>query len=285
MSAGWNIDKVKTWCISLDRRTDRYDRMIKQQEIKKLPNFTKFSGIDGNTLDIKTDTRVSTLCRYNIINNTRRSHDLLDTIGGVGCALSHITLWQNLMKSNDNVFFIVEDDLVLKPGDWEKVRQLYLQNKWLQDSNTWDIWSVGNLKCIPADKNVIQENKFVFCKEFMGFNSYFISRRGAEKVLKEAFPIQHHVDWFVSLYEQTHADFKIVYNKSFNLDQDPLLLEKEMSDIRTKDHCHICNVPSDYENMYTMVKKNSISANTVITVVALGILYAGVFAALKKRVI
>jgi len=280
---GWNIDEVKTFCISLDRRPDRYNRMIIQPEIKKLPNFKKFAAVDGQTLDIKTDTRVSTLGRYNIMNNTRRSHDLLDSIGGVGCALSHITLWQNLLKSNDNVFFIVEDDLVLQKGDWEKVRQLYLQNKWLQDSNKWDIWSVGNLKCIPADNDIKRENKFVFCKEFVGFNSYFISRRGAEKLVKEAFPIQQHIDWFTSYYALTHPDFKIVYNKSFNLDQDPALLEKEYSDIRTKDICYICDIPTDYEKMYTLVSKNSISSNAVITVIALVVLYAGTIAAKKVR--
>jgi GR25 family glycosyltransferase involved in LPS biosynthesis len=280
---GWNIDEVKTFCISLDRRPDRYNRMIIQPEIKKLPNFKKFSGVDGQTLDIKTDPRVTTLCRYNIMNHTRRSHDLLDSIGGVGCALSHITLWQNLLKSNDNVFLVVEDDLVLQKGDWEKVRQLYLQNKWVQDSNSWDIWSIGNLRCIPEDKNIKKENKFIFCKEFVGFNSYFISRRGAEKLVKEAFPIQQHIDWYASYYAQTHPDFKIVYNKSFNLDQDPELLEKEHSDIRTKDTCYICDIPTDYEKMYTLVSKSSISANTVITVMALAILYAGVIAAKKVR--
>ena len=280
---GWNIDEVKTFCISLDRRPDRYNRMIIQPEIKKLPNFKKFSAVDGQTLDIKTDPRVTTLCRYNIMNHTRRSHDLLDSIGGVGCALSHITLWQNLLKSNDNVFLVVEDDLVLQKGDWDKVRQLYLQNKGLQDSNSWDIWSIGNLRCIPEDKNIKKENKFIFCKEFVGFNSYFISRRGAEKLVKEAFPIQQHIDWYASYYAQTHPDFKIVYNKSFNLDQDPELLEKEHSDIRTKDTCYICDVPNDYEKMYTLVSKSSISANTVITVMALAILYAGVIAAKKVR--
>ena len=280
---GWNIDEVKTFCISLDRRPDRYNRMIIQPEIKKLPNFKKFSAVDGQTLDIKTDTRVSTLGRYNIMNNTRRSHDLLDSIGGVGCALSHITLWQNLLKSNDNVFLIVEDDLVLQQGDWEKVRQLYLQNKWLQDSNKWDIWSVGNLTCVPADNDTKKENKFIFCKEFVGFNSYFISRTGAEKLVKEAFPIQQHIDWFTSYYAQTHPDFKIVYNKSFNLEQDPAFLEKEHSDIRTKDICYICDIPTDYEKMYTLVSKNSISSNTVITVIALVVLYGGIIAAKKVR--
>ena len=280
---GWNIDEVKTFCISLDRRPDRYNRMIIQPEIKKLPNFKKFSAVDGQTLDIKTDTRVSTLGRYNIMNKTRRSHDLLDSIGGVGCALSHITLWQNLLKSNDNVFLIVEDDLVLQQGDWEKVRQLYLQNKWLQDSNKWDIWSVGNLTCVPADNDTKKENKFIFCKEFVGFNSYFISRTGAEKLVKEAFPIQQHIDWFTSYYAQTHPDFKIVYNKSFNLEQDPAFLEKEHSDIRTKDICYICDIPTDYEKMYTLVSKNSISSTTVITVMALAILYGGIIAAKKVR--
>jgi hypothetical protein len=74
-----------------------------------------------------------------------------------------------------------------------------------------------------------------------------------------------------------------VYNKSFNLDQDPELLEKEYSDIRTKDTCYICDIPTDYEKMYTLVSKNSISSNTVITVVALAILYAGTIAAKKVK--
>jgi GR25 family glycosyltransferase involved in LPS biosynthesis len=285
----WSVDTVKSFCINLDRRKERWDRMMAQSEIKRIPNLKRFSAVDGSTITITTDPRVSTLCRFNIQKHTRRSHDMLDSIGGVGCALSHITLWQNLVKSHDNVFLVVEDDLVLQPGDWSRIRQLYEQNEWLHDSNNWGIWSIGNIRCRAGpnkpypDENK-KENKWLECKEFVGFNSYFISRSGAEKLLKECFPIQHHIDWFAGFYAQTHPDFKIVFNKSLNLDQDEAFAGKDLSDIRTKDVCHICDLPSDIEISHMIFKKETFSTG-VFLLVATGILITGAFALRKIKVI
>jgi GR25 family glycosyltransferase involved in LPS biosynthesis len=285
----WSIDTVKAYCINLDKRTDRWERMIEQPEIKRIPSLKRFSGIDGSTLNIATDTRISTLCRYNILNHTRRSHDLLDSAGGVGCALSHITLWQNLLKSHDNVCLVVEDDLVLNSGDWEKVRGLFKRTEWLQQADKWDIWSIGNLRCWagpnkPFPKDRVKEDKWLFCKEFVGFNSYFISRRGAERLLKEAFPIQHHIDWYTGFYADTHPDFKIAYNKLINLDQDEAFGGKELSDIRTTDVCKICDIPSDVEQSHLVLKKN-IAENLAYTIVGAGIMVATVLSLRKYRII
>lgn len=285
----WSLDSVKSFCINLDKRKDRWDRMIIQPEIKRIPNLKRFSAVDGSTIDINTDSRISTLCRYNIKNHTRRSHDLLDSPGGVGCALSHITLWQNLVQSHENVFLVVEDDLVLQPGDWARVRRLYEENQWLHDSNNWSIWSIGNLRCRagsnkPFPNEGKKENKWLECKEFVGFNSYFISRSGAMKLLKECFPIQHHIDWFTGFYAQTHPEFKIVFNKSLNLDQDETFAGKELSDIRTKDACYICDLPSDVEISHMIFKRETFSTG-IIMLVAMGILIAGSFALRKQKII
>jgi GR25 family glycosyltransferase involved in LPS biosynthesis len=283
----WSIDSVKSFCINLDKRTERWERMIAQPETKRIPNLKRFSAVNGSAISIDTDTRVSTLCRFNIKNHTRRSHDMLDSIGGVGCALSHITLWQNLVKSHENVFFIVEDDLVLKPGDWARIRRLYEENEWLHDSNNWSIWSVGNLRCragpnTPYPDEGKKENKWLKCKEFVGFNSYFISRTGAQKLLTECFPIQHHIDWFAGFYAQTHPDFNIVFNKSLNLDQDEAYAGKDLSDIRTKDVCHICDLPSDVELSHMIFKKETFGSS-VIVLVSIAVAIAGVFALRKQK--
>jgi GR25 family glycosyltransferase involved in LPS biosynthesis len=203
--------------------------------------------------------------------------------------LSHITLWQNLVKSHENVFLVVEDDLVLQSGDWSRVRRLYEQNTWLQDSTKWDIWSIGNLRCRAGPNNPYpnegkKEDKWLECKEFVGFNSYFISKTGAQKLLKECFPIQHHIDWFTGFYAQTHPDFKIVFNKSLNLDQDEAFAGKELSDIRTKDVCHICDLPSDVELSHMIFKKETFGSG-IIGIVAVGILIAGSFALRKMKLI
>jgi len=285
----WSLDSVKSFCINLDKRQDRWDRMVIQPEIKRIPNLKRFSAVDGSTLNIDTDPRISTLCRFNIKNHTRRSHDLLDSAGGVGCALSHITLWQNLAKSHENVFLVVEDDLVLQSGDWARVRRLYEQNEWLKDSSKWDIWSIGNLRCRagpnkPFPNEGRKEDKWLECKEFVGFNSYFISKTGVQKLLKECFPIQHHIDWFTGFYAQTHPDFKIVFNKSLNLDQDEAFAGKELSDIRTKDVCHICDLPSDLELSHMIFKKETFGQG-VMGLITVGIVIAGSFALRKMKII
>jgi hypothetical protein len=118
----------------------------------------------------------------------------------------------------------------------------------------------------------------------VGFNSYFISRSGAQKLLSECFPIQHHIDWFTGFYAQTHPDFKIVYNKSLNLDQDEAFAGKELSDIRTKDACHICDLPSDVENSH-IILKNDIYNDRVLLLVTAGILVSGFFALRKIKLI
>lgn len=288
----WSLQDVRSFCVSLNRRKDRWDRMIKQKEVHKIPNLERFSGVDGKTIDIATDTRISTICRKNILQKTRRSHDMLDSPGGVGCALSHMAIWNKLVKSQEQVFFIIEDDLVMKDGDWNRVVKLFNENEFLHDSNSWDIWSIGNLEC-DADPNKIFpdlrpkiiDNKWVQCKLFVGFNSYFITRRGAEKLLQEALPIQHHIDWFVAFYGQTHPDFKILYNRSFNLDQDDTLSGPGNSDIQTKNQCYICDVPSDYERSHFVFHKQDFQSMTVLSLMSVGLLVVGMFALRKKKIL
>lgn len=245
----WSIDHVKSYCINLDRRPDRWAEVQAQSAIKRIPNLERFPGVDGKTLNIETDKRVSTLCRYNIKNSTRRSHDMLDSIGGVGCALSHIALWTKLVESTDNVFLILEDDILATEEQWDAARMLFIQNPRLAHSTTWDIWSVGTIDCYekmgvrPADKKVV-EDKWLRCEQFVGLNAYFISRTGAQKLLSEVYPIQQHIDWYITYYAQTKP-FKIIHNKLVNFRQ-----RGTGSDIAVKGKCDICDIPTNVEKTH-----------------------------------
>jgi len=240
-----------------------------------MPNLQRFPGVDGKTLNVDTDTRISTLCRYNIKNGTRRSHDLLDSIGGVGCALSHIALWNKLVSSSENVFLIIEDDIVSTDAKWENVRVLFKDTPQLADSNTWDIWSIGTYECYermgkrPADKEVI-ENKWLKCAQFVGLNAYFISRTGAEKLLQDVFPIQQHIDWYITYYAQTKP-FKIIHNKLVNFKQ-----RGTGSDILIKDRCVICDIPTDVEKSHYILpidKTNTVVLATLSIAIIIWVAY------------
>jgi len=233
-----------------------------QPGIKRIPNLQRFSGVDGKLLDLDKETRISTLCRYNIKNATRRGHEMLDTIGGVGCALSHIAVWTQLANSDQNVYLILEDDILLEDDQWDKVRMLFQREASLADSTTWDIWTIGPLDCYetmgkrPADKKVV-EDRWLTCSQFVGLNAYFISKQGARKLLEDVYPIQQHIDWYITYYAQTKP-FKIIHNKLVNYKQ-----RGAGSDIQMKEKCEICDIPTNFDTSHYVYKKDTLNASVL----------------------
>jgi hypothetical protein len=75
-----------------------------------------------------------------------------------------------------------------------------------------------------------------------------------------------------------------VFNKQINLDQDEAYAGKDLSDIRTKDVCHICDLPSDVEVSHMIFRKETFSIG-VLMLVATGIVIAGSFALRKQKII
>ena len=88
------LDSLPTYCINLERRTDRWDLVKAQPGFKEFKSIERYIGVDGSKIDIREDSRVSFLTKRNILQNTRRAHEQLSTAGGVGCYLSHMGLWQ-----------------------------------------------------------------------------------------------------------------------------------------------------------------------------------------------
>ena len=276
----WSIDHVQTYCINLDRRPDRWQAVLAQPVTKMIPNFKRFPAVDGKTLDYTTDKRISTVARYNIKNHKRRSHDMLDTMGGVGCALSHIGLWEQLVKSSETVYLIMEDDFEATPEEWATVRHIFASYPQLADSTTWDIWSIGVTVCnptmgvYPADKYEVKD-KWITCKEFIGAQAYFVSKTGAEKLLRGAYPIQQHIDWYITYVAQT-TDLKIIHNKLGNI-----LAPRTTSDI-TNDVCAICDVPTHVETSHYIMPMDACHA-TVLAALSIAFVVWIALAKTKSR--
>lgn len=256
----WSINNIQTYVINLDRRPDRWDSLRAEPDFPNFPNIQRFSATDGKTLDLQTDSRISVYAKHNIAKFTRRSHDMLDSIGGVGCALSHIGLWEKLVGSDQDVFLILEDDILLPRRTWERVTFVYESTPELHDSRNWDIWSIGNLNCFPDNiQRNIEESiqpssdtpEWVECHQFIGLQAYFISRRGADKLLKNVFPIQQHIDWFISYYAATHP-FKVIHNRYINIAQ-----RGEGSDIAKQKKCAICDIPTNVQDTHYIISKQT----------------------------
>ena len=261
--SSWTIESIPAFCITLERRQDRWRRFQDQSGIEGL-DLKRFLGVDGKTLDIKNDPRVTTLTKRNIATKTRRSHEELDTIGGVGCALSHIAVWQWLVDNDQEMVLVFEDDAVVPPDFIERANKCIQQSTILKDPKKWDMWLLGgqweDLTKIPDEQEVARIDAFVL------FHAYVITKRCAKKLLKDVYPIHCHIDIWVSIYAHFN-DLRLVGCPDLVLEQ----TQRVKTDIQPNNTCHICNVPTDYEKKYKIVGKLEWNMAQVAEVLCIGL--------------
>jgi len=115
------------------------------------------------------------------------SNDLSDW-KQVACAMSHIRLWEKCAASGDPII-VVEDDqtdinlkqfvpkLIALPEDTDMaiIKCLPMNYKWESSSSFWK----------PV-------------KQFVGFQCYYLTPQGANKLLKFALPVTQHIDVYAS---------------------------------------------------------------------------------------
>ena len=177
------VDKV--YLINLDRDTERLKTMTEQ--LNKLNiEFTRFPAVLGS--EVKT------------------SHDLTDfclkycTDGIKGCAMSHKTIWNDMLKNNYKQVLILEDDAVFA-DDFEHM----FKTGWDQVPKDFDMFYLGcNFNCddshtIPKVYNKVlgqvpQKVNTHILRVFgsVGFHGYIISNNCARRVQHS--PIHNHID-------------------------------------------------------------------------------------------
>lgn len=265
----WKIESIPAFCITLERRKDRWKRFQDQSGIDGL-SLKRFVGIDGKTLNIENDQRVTTLTKRNIAMKTRRSHEELDTIGGVGCALSHIAVWQWLVNSEHDMVLIFEDDAVVPPTFIERANGCIDRSMILQDSNKWDLWLLGgkweDLHSIPGEKEVVKIDAFVL------FHAYVLTRNYAKKLLQDVYPIHCHIDIWVSIYSYMN-NIRMIGSRNLILEQ----TQRVKTDIQPDRMCHICNIETDYDKHYTFVSKLEWRIAQTSEIICIGLILYGIY--------
>lgn len=116
---------IPKFIISLETSIDRRDQLASVNEIIiNDKTFQYFNAINGHNLDI--DTLSPTIYDHNVV--PRYSH------GAIGCALSHLALWDKCIELNKPIV-IFEDDIIL--------------------SNNFNIHLDTVLKMLPVDFDIL----------------------------------------------------------------------------------------------------------------------------------
>ena len=252
--SGWTIETIPGFCVTLERRPDRWKRFQDQYGIKQLPKLRRFPGVDGNTIDIRNDSRIALLAKRNIILKQRRAHEELDSPGGVGCALSHIALWQWLVSSNEQLLLVMEDDAVVPPNFKEQANELIRHSPNLRDPTKWDLWLIGAEWAVTTPLEEGLRTKVVRPYSFFMTHCYVITRQYAQRLLDDALPVTSHIDLWMSNYAAIHKT-RMIASDRLKLKQ----YQRAKTDIQINENrSPVCDVPTNYTATHTLITNSEL---------------------------
>jgi GR25 family glycosyltransferase involved in LPS biosynthesis len=175
-----NLIFDKTYIITIPERLDYITYITKIMKI----NPTIYEGVNKNILNLDK------LVDDNILSP---SYKKFNNIGRIACYLSHINVLKNfLQNTKNNNCFIFEDDIKLNETLSDKI--VHLKKIMNNIPSNWDIIYFG--KCAEKCKKKITVNAYTTTNSTpLCLHAYAVSRKGAEIIVKNAFPIEEGVDY------------------------------------------------------------------------------------------
>lgn len=242
-----DIRTCPTFIINLDKRKDRWQKFSNQSALQEFSNLQRFLAVDGSKIDVFSDDRVSLHTKQNIMKKYRRSHYEINTPGAIGASLSHITLWQNFLKSDSEYLVVFEDDTIVDSLSLEYIDALIPM---LPPS--WDMWLLGHHDWSFSSTPITTHDKKGWhrVREFTGAHAYILSRKGAQILCDTPFPIETHIEFYISacsnlkgLYIIKHEAFRMTYFSEIEEVADSNTMNSTFAET-----CPVCIIPDRYEN-------------------------------------
>ena len=184
----------KIYLINLKRRPDRLNNFLEHYQVSDMSNIdiTKFDAIDGSKLDVNSvplsELAIAELQQLETTGFRTKHYQL--TKGAIGCYLSHVKIWENILKNKYETVLIFEDDAKV-PADMNY--QIHEQMKYVP--NDWDIVLFGYVckKCLKFEK-------YIEVERFMLTHCYMISKKAIIKIMNSdtLFPITQQIDALMS---------------------------------------------------------------------------------------
>jgi hypothetical protein len=244
-----DIRTCPTRVINLDRRTDRWGTFSKQPLLGEFKELERFSAVDGSKLDVVRDDRVSVHTRQNILTKTRRSHYEICTAGAIGASLSHLTIWEEFLKGDAEYLVVFEDDTIV-----DTAAMTYVDTLIPKLPESWDMWLLGCHRWAFKGEPMDEQNPKSWwrVKAFTGAHAYVLSRRGAQILLQEPYPIETHIEYYISACSALKG---LVIIKHWALRMSYFAETTDADDSDTFDgrkNCPVCYIPDNYpeEGLY-----------------------------------
>lgn len=188
---------MKIFVISLERNKERQNIISNRMNQLGL-DFEFFFGVDGSTLSEEELSLVDQeFCKNNFGHSMNKSE--------IGCAMSHIRIYEKIVSENISHALILEDDAyllscvpeilasVMKKPSFE---MLYLFHG---KAKRWPLWHK-----LPHDYRLVHYRSPSSTSKrcIIGAVAYALSLNGAKKILDVAYPIRMPADYLTGLIQK-----------------------------------------------------------------------------------
>lgn len=189
------------FCMALDRRLgDRWPK-FEQSTLQVLRDVKRYSAVDGTTLDVANDTRVSLETRVRLLYwKYRHTHQEMSHVGALGCSLSHIKAWDAFLETDAEYLLVLEDDALFTPDDMRKIERIK------HFPAGWHMWVMGGdlLHFSRLDDTWVQVG------EFHHTHALLLTRDGVKVLRDSAYPIEVQIDGYMG-FLSTLGRLKIIH--------------------------------------------------------------------------
>jgi glycosyl transferase family 25 len=192
-----DITQIKSHVINLKSNTEKLKRV--QKSLNAISIFPeRFDAVYGKDLDpLYIDKITYPFVQYTM-KNGRYIDSNIETLGAIGCYLSHVKLWEMLANSDDDMLLILEDDAVTNNFSAFQINQFL--NEIIENDPNWDVIFLGYSKPFPSPNvdTFISNSVYKINEITFQTHAYVLSKKGALKLLSKAFPIVDQVDSYMS---------------------------------------------------------------------------------------
>ncbi len=239
----------------------RNERLINMKSLMNKINIDKnkieiFEAIDGNELKDEYINSILSISSLDSLNNTSKNHKDIRTKGAIGCYLSHYKIWEKVINENLNNVLIFEDDITtnIHSKEFNEYIKELPEDYDVAMISWFTLWFDPLVN--PKKKEIINNNWNKYNSvNLWGCAAYMVSRKGAEKLVKDAFPICYQVDSYINILNNINSNFiRYIANESL------FVQGNFKTDIQIK--CKECDITEKINEMYN--KKYNIETFSMI---------------------
>jgi len=167
---------IKIYIINLKSRKNKLFEIQNQLDTQNI-KYEIIEGIDGKTLNMSyLNNNGIKICNEYYWKVKKRNM----TFGELGCTLSHLKIYEDIVKKDFNKCVILEDDVIIPDYFINKLKNIY---KNIDDILDWDLIYLGRKKMNFGKNDEKYNDNFIKCGTSWWSCGYIINKKACDYIL------------------------------------------------------------------------------------------------------